>query len=842
MKSSLLFLFAALGVKGDVYMQSPSGSNNRLDEQNRERDNANRLMDTQNNNRGGYNVGKMEYFSGEKVPIIWTNQHGSSKYQMENSEFVVQYMCSSLLRDGTTTRTIPLKATECAQYDCDTDVRFGRHESLDSYQMCQNTERNKGLFNANQNLNGDDATKTRQNPNGNRSGLECPEERDNYPYWRPSEWVDMFYVTADTERCQEAVQQSQNVTPRTECRMPDAFFAAGGELANNFEYPLDGIACQQITMAAPDGVTYTAEFNTIPAHGVPPPACLQIEQTRANHHGNPGGKTLYELNWEVPADIPADSQCAIRLRYNITTAEYAAWESAASLNAGTDAAANSQKNKPNPNNDPAELALWETYGLTRDNVDGSFNNNNNNAAQDREYVLENNPQVDAFGQGTATDFDDGAIKMQLAVNTAQFGRTFEDRTHQFIVSARGADVPDDATLKLLTVRGKRGNIVQVYPATEYLYHPETFYIKEGEYAHIEWTGSNTNPNNNDGQGRQGTDRSNMVVQRTPQYDPVTQGYSDFTNVMTYEDGAVDTGSSGTSYPSYVKDPEGYFLPAQLQAEVIDESMGALGGMSEDVLKQLATTRLTPHDYGNMEEFDDAGTSMNLPPQKMTTKGCWNYMGTRNNNFSNRAQKGKFCVTQGDVGDFPVNSAGLEWTPDSAASSLRVWPNSVVGQQQAHVTVTTSGTSDVVEISGMELAGDGQMTVAVGFSPTALTESTLVYQEPCDTNHVANKNCDNPWIPLSFEATKNDKGQYVAMADTNQVGTFKVISKPSAAPIFALFVAVVGFVLALSYVLYKRCGHKLPGRFKRQPKTVDNTGVQATSGTQMAWASTTNGPQ
>merc|ERR1712130_648282 len=142
----------------------------------------------------------------------------------------------------------------------------------------------------------------------------------------------------------------------------------------------------------------------------------------------------------------------------------------------------------------------------------------------------------------------------------------------------------------------------------------------------------------------------------------------------------------------------------------------------------------------------------------------------------------------------------------------------------------------VDVSGVDFTTDGGMFMEVGFSPTALTESQLVMQEPCSTNPIENRNCDNPWVPVPFEATTNSKGQYVAMAEVTQVGTFKVVSKPSAAPIFALFVAVVGFVLALSYVLYKRCGHKLPGRFKRQPKDV-NTGVQGTSSTQMTWAAT-----
>merc|ERR1719510_1962716 len=112
MKSNTSILLAALAfsfstVFADVYLQSPPGSNNRLDEQNRERANGNRLFDSQNNNRGGYNAGKMRYYHREKIPISWTNQHGTSKYQMEHSEIIGQYKCDPLMRDGTTTQTIP---------------------------------------------------------------------------------------------------------------------------------------------------------------------------------------------------------------------------------------------------------------------------------------------------------------------------------------------------------------------------------------------------------------------------------------------------------------------------------------------------------------------------------------------------------------------------------------------------------------------------------------------------------------------------------------------------------------------------------------------------------------
>ena len=56
----------------DIYMHNMRGSNNRLDEQGRARNNANRMFDSQNNNRGGYNVGNnMYYFTGSSLPIEW---------------------------------------------------------------------------------------------------------------------------------------------------------------------------------------------------------------------------------------------------------------------------------------------------------------------------------------------------------------------------------------------------------------------------------------------------------------------------------------------------------------------------------------------------------------------------------------------------------------------------------------------------------------------------------------------------------------------------------------------------------------------------------------------------
>ena len=52
--------------------------------------------------------------------------------------------------------------------------------------------------------------------------------------------------------------------------------------------------------------------------------------------------------------------------------------------------------------------------------------------------------------------------------------------------------------------------------------------------------------------------------------------------------------------------------------------------------------------GEMSELDDAGTYYDLGPRKVTGKGTYHYMCTRNNNFSNRSQKGRIIVGNTDL--------------------------------------------------------------------------------------------------------------------------------------------------------------------------------------------------
>ena len=55
----------------------------------------------------------------------------------------------------------------------------------------------KGLFTADQQLQGDLPIYTRQNAGGTRRGLEVPEERDYYPYWGPTPWRDIAIMVSN---------------------------------------------------------------------------------------------------------------------------------------------------------------------------------------------------------------------------------------------------------------------------------------------------------------------------------------------------------------------------------------------------------------------------------------------------------------------------------------------------------------------------------------------------------------------------------------------------------------------------------------------------------------------
>ena len=117
--SGALVLLITCRVNADIYMHNPRGSNDRNCERNVNRNNGNRLFDSQNNAKGGYAcpraVGdatiqnedgiaqvsafrqdkKIYYYEGSYLPIEWTNQHGCGLNSKVNCEIVGRFFSVS---------------------------------------------------------------------------------------------------------------------------------------------------------------------------------------------------------------------------------------------------------------------------------------------------------------------------------------------------------------------------------------------------------------------------------------------------------------------------------------------------------------------------------------------------------------------------------------------------------------------------------------------------------------------------------------------------------------------------------------------------------------------------
>ena len=532
----LVLCFVAL-VSGDVYMHNPRGSNNRLNEANQNVNNNNRLCDTQNNDKGGYGWGPPLYFYvGSQLMIEWTNQHACNNPKV-HCNIVLQYMCGDEVRDGTVTDTIPdnanqynerVQRTNPVTGETETVFKFGMHENFQYYQDCKARERNRGLFTADQNMNGrNSARNTRQDNNGNQNGFECPEERDYYPYWHPTPWKDIAVLVNDESECDYFQEESQNVKPKNYCSDP----------AHNNQW-----TCTEA------GATWIKRT----AWQIDPPVCEEAQWTRDNHLGNSVNDDhegyASSFNWTIPDD--PHQNCVLRLRYNISTADYEGWG----------------------------------FG-DLDFVNATWNGELSPVQQDEKVVY--------FGH-----------RYELALNTDQYGRTFQDRSHVFEIRERPDNIDDDAKIYNLNVRGKRGNIVQVYPAVEYDYVPERLIVQVGDYIHFQWTGSDTNPAGNDGEGTRQTDRSNICQMLSMNHNKPDD---------TPEDPMFD------------------IYEAQARMCFIDQT-----GCDPDPQDDEATDNCEKLNAARSPYFDGGIFRMNRT-------GEWHYMCTRNNNFTNRSQKGYVAV-------------------------------------------------------------------------------------------------------------------------------------------------------------------------------------------------------
>jgi hypothetical protein len=550
MKYFFLFLSSIIFVNADVYLHNPRGNNNRCDERSNNRNNANRLFDSQNNAAGGYAVTcdrpegdtsqnniscyNMNYYGNTVIPIRWTSQHNCG--ENNHCQFILQYSCEGVLgnniRDGypqnsngnTCTKRIPDEPDNIIS-QTNNIYKFGKNEEYSYYQRCKDRERNHNLFTADQKLKGNSAIYTRQNPNGNRYGFECPEERDYYPYWGESDWIDIAVLTSDTSYCEYYINNSRCNQEKYDC--------VGSNIYSHNESSCNLNGGLWVKYPKFENCNMT---------------CLSAPSSTINRLGIGQNSTSHtEYHWKLPNKNL--NNCVLRIRYNISTNE----------------------------------------------VPWNYSSLDNNK-------LFNNPVINT-SEG---------IPVRMAVNTAQYGRTFEDRTYTFNILENNFD----NVVHNVNVQGKRGNIAQVRNCVEYDFVPNNLNITVGDYIHFQFIGSDYNPQNNDGEGKAGTDRSNLVL------------IDEFKNNLP------------SSYNNLLFTSSTYISLASLYQKYNDSNECF---NYDELLNQ--NQRNNQQSLKNCALLNRAEPYFNLPPVKVNKSGKITMMSSRNNNFSNRGQKLKITVNE-----------------------------------------------------------------------------------------------------------------------------------------------------------------------------------------------------
>lgn len=576
----------------------------------------------------------MYYYSGSKLPIEWTCQHGFGPNPELHSQIVIQYACEDTLsdncgltasatddvcaspfypdssidstctlRDGT---PISITSVENSKRDVEAeerisdsttdlsnqdDLRYGRHETLNYYNECKLRERNKGLWVSDQSVSSTTGARaTRQDPNGNqRYGLECPEEAHYYPYWHWSPWKDVAVVVEDDSKCDYFKAQSQNVKSRNRCVCPDGVCTSSGSQPNNERacIAIDGTWC------------------TDAAHNIDPPECVVGDFTRQNHLGNVGGTTnANRYEWTLP-QVSTRTTCVLRVRYNIST---------------TDGI-----------QDGMEVTVDGTSAYNVGSPSPLYDNDNN---EDKTYI-----DIAGLNSGATLGY---------AINTNQYGRTFQDRTYTFdIVPASEAGECADSTIYNLNVRGKRGNIVQAYPAVEYDFVPSKLTVTDKDCVHVQWTGSDYNPsrNGNDAEGgprnpgnlaRTTADRSNLVQ--------MSNAGENFALADVTKMNMLDISTSQWARLIFI-DQE-YDNPDKCWS-------------FDDIDAEFTNRADREETHYNCMKLSGARTPyFDLGAVRTGEIGTYKYMSTRNNNFSNRGQKGTLTVVRGGLHPAAITAIAL----------------------------------------------------------------------------------------------------------------------------------------------------------------------------------------
>ena len=222
---------------------------------------------------------------------------------------------------------------------------------------------------------------------------------------------------------------------------------------------------------------------------------------------------------------------------------------------------------------------------------------------------------------------------------------------------------------------------------------------------------------NDGQCRAGTDRSNICSLADEQYDKIKE-YDMFErlsysvvddNDEEFADGTV--GDLGNDCPDNIQmsdhgSPEYYDFGNKPGV-----TASYIARFDIETIQALCTTRRIDSqrllEYCNMKKLDDAGITYCTVRVEVKAAGLWNFLCTRNDNFSNRSQKSSLLLSDSASENYAINSRGYSSFDSSQAGNAQIVIQSGMIDDSDTLLVTvyiwknTDEESTIVEITSYD---------------------------------------------------------------------------------------------------------------------------------------------
>lgn len=253
---------------------------------------------------------------------------------------------------------------------------------------------------------------------------------------------------------------------------------------------------------------------------------------------------------------------------------------------------------------------------------------------------------------------------------------------------------------------------------------------------------------------------------------------------------------------------GCSYPDSIEAEFL--------GLSLEDKQHLAILDVPGGQFGgSMDELNDAGTYFDLGVRECKQPGSYHYMSTRNNNFSNRSQKGLIVVTTTPLTSKTISSTGgtiVQATGTGAGSSVTFAAETV--SQTTKVTLSFIPPEDVPFCDGkcgghvMLLTADDAaispgktFSVSVAYSPSGSAFAALWFSptQAGTFNKVENYKCANS----------------VCTAEVSQAGYFAVKLRTAAEVIVPLVLLAIIAIVGVGICFWRGmfCFAKIRGPIK-----------------------------